>query len=109
MGELKKNKMAKSKLKTPEWILEGYNSEGEYNKKKGLAKLGKPKKGKTFKIRECPKCKSEDVGVLLTGEEGRGGEWKCRKCGWEGTNVKEKELSEEELIKHLEEKDKKRK
>lgn len=96
--------MAKSKLKTPEWILEGYGSEEEYNKKKGLAKSGKSKKGKTFKIRECPKCKSDDVGVLLTGEEGRSGEWQCRKCKWEGTNIKEKELTEDELIKYMEKK-----
>lgn len=92
----------KEKLKTPEWILEGYDSEEEYNKKKGIKTK---KKGKMFKIRECPKCKSDDVGVLLTGEEGNVGMWQCRKCGWEGREIKEKELTEEELMKYLDEKD----
>ena len=47
----------KSKLSTPEWILEGYDSPAEYEKAKGIS--GKSKKaGKVFKIRECPKCVS---------------------------------------------------
>ena len=90
--------MKKSKLSTPLWILEGYNSEKEYNKKKGITE--KKKTGKTFKIRECPKCKSSDVGVLLGKEEGKGkGEWECHKCKWFGTEVIEKELDEEEFMK----------
>ena len=95
--------MKKSKLKTPEWILEGYDSEEEYGKAKGTYK--KKPDGKTFKIRECPKCGSDDVNVLLTGEESKGkGEWECKKCSWQGINVKEKELSEEEFMKYLDDK-----
>ncbi len=97
----------KSKLKTPDWILEGYDSEEEYNKAKGISPE-KKKKGKTFKIRMCPKCGSEDVGVVLSGndfeeESNTGKEWECHKCGWKGQNIMEKELSEEEFIKHIEE------
>lgn len=91
----------KSKLKTPDWILEGYNSEEEYNKKKGIKK---DKSGKTFKIKLCPKCGSDKVNVLLTGEEGNGkGEWECKKCKWFGKNVKEKTLGEDNLMKYLDE------
>ena len=94
----------KSKLSTPEWILEGYGSEEEYNKKKGISKK---KEGKTFKIRECPKCGSDDVGLVLSGsdaEEGGGKEWECHKCKWQGTNIKEKELTEDELMQYLDSK-----
>lgn len=84
----------KSKLATPDWILQ--------EKTKPLAKK---KSGNSFKIRECPKCHSHDVQVILTGEEGRGtGEWECRKCKWTGKNVVEKQLSEEEFMKYLDEK-----
>ncbi len=75
----------KSKITTPDWVL------------KGEKPPAKNKAEKTFKIRECPKCKSDNVVVVLTGEEGsdedellatsskRGqgkgkGEWECRKC-----------------------------
>ncbi|MEK6833434.1 MAG: hypothetical protein AABY32_05280 [Nanoarchaeota archaeon] len=85
--------MAKSKLKTPDWIL------------KGKEKPNKQKEGKTFKIRECPKCKSDEVKVLLTGEERKNrGEWECRKCGWTGKNIVERELGEDELMEHLDKK-----
>ena len=131
----------KSKLSTPEWIKEGYDSEEEYNKKKGIKKehrsvspkayLGRAqepltrlnagrKVGKVFKIRECPKCGSDDVNVILTGEsdedeplatssaisqsKGKGiGEWECKKCKWTGVDIVEKELTEEELMKYLDE------
>ena len=54
---LTKNKMTKKeKLKTPEWILQGYDSEEEYNKIKGIENK---KTGKTFKIRKCPECGSD--------------------------------------------------
>ena len=77
--------MAKSKLKTPDWVLEGYDSEAEYLKKKGISKK---KVEKTYKIRECPKCKSDDVGVVLGFEEGKGkGEWECHKCNWKGRDI----------------------
>ena len=92
----------KGKLATPAWILEGYDSEEAYNKAKGISK--KKKSGKTFKVRECPKCGSDDVGVLLTGEEGKGNEWECHKCKWTGRDIEEKELEEEEFMKYLDEK-----
>ncbi len=90
-------------MKTPDWILEGYNSEEEYNKKKGIK--SKKKEGKTFRLRRCPKCDSDSVSVILGGEEGRGSKgWECKKCGWTGNEVKEEELSEEEFMKYLDEK-----
>ena len=92
----------KPKLKTPDWILEGYSSEEEYNKKKSIKQK---KVGKTFKLRLCPKCGSDRINVLLTGEEGKNkGEWECKKCKWQGRNVKEKSLGEEEFMKYLDEK-----
>lgn len=99
--------MAKKKLKmqTPDWILEGYDSEEDYNKAKGID--SKKKDGKTFKIRKCPKCKSDDVGLVLSNsdsEEGGGKEWECHKCNWKGSNVKEKELTEDEFLKYLDDK-----
>ena len=106
----------KSKLATPNWIKEGYDSEEEYNKKMGIGKKKTsghrsvcPKLwnagAKTFKIRECPKCRSDDVNVVLTGEEGKNaGEWECKKCKWQGVDIVEKELTEEELMKYLDEK-----
>ena len=91
------------KLSTPEWILGGYDSEAEYNKAKGIKK--EKKKRKTFSIRECPKCESDDVGVLLGGEEGKGSKgWQCHKCGWKGTDINEKELTEDELMAYMDKK-----
>jgi len=90
--------MAKKKLSTPAWILEGYDSPAEYNKAKGIVK--EKKSEKTFNIRECPKCKSDDVGVVI----GENGIWQCHKCKWKGMDVIEKELTEDELMKHLDEK-----
>ena len=96
----------KSKLATPEWILEGYDSEEEYNKAKGISSK---KKGKTFRIRECPKCGSDDVGIVLSGSDseeasGTGQEWECHKCKWKGHDIKEKEFTEDEFMKYLDEK-----
>jgi predicted nucleic-acid-binding Zn-ribbon protein len=102
-------KMAKKgKLSTPEWILEGYDSPEEYAKAKGLSGENK-KDGKTFKMRECPKCGSDDVGVVLSGSDSEedsntGKQWECHKCKWNGRNVKEKELTEEELMQYLDKK-----
>ena len=96
----------KGKLSTPEWILEGFDSPEEYAKSKGV-KEKKKKAGKTFKIRECPECGSDDVGIVLSGsdsEEGGGDSWECRKCKWSGPDVSEKELTEDELMKYLDEK-----
>lgn len=88
------------KLKTPDWILQG--------KEKTSSKLGQSKekkKGKTFKLRVCPKCGRTSVSVVLLGEEGRkADEWECKKCGWSGKNIKIQELSEGEFLKMGEEK-----
>ena len=99
------------KLATPDWIKEGYDSPEEYAKAKGKSKGksngSKSSKGdeKTFKIRLCPKCKSDNVNVVLTGEEGKGAkEWECKKCKWTGKNIQEKELTEEEFMKYLDSK-----
>jgi hypothetical protein len=92
----------KEKLKTPDWIMEGYDSKEEYDKAHG--KSTKKPKGKIFKIRLCPNCGSDSVGVVLGQEEGRGnGEWECRKCKWKGKDVKIKEIGEDELLKFLKE------
>lgn len=94
----------KGKLSTPEWILEGFDSEEEYNKSKGV-KSGKKKSGKTFKIRECPKCGSDEIGVIIGGEEGKGVKgWECHKCKWTGRQPEEKELTEDELMEYLDKK-----
>jgi hypothetical protein len=97
----------KEKLKTPDWILEGYDSEEDYNKAKGIK--SNKKKGKTFKIRECPKCHSDDVGIVLSGSDseestGTGDEWECHKCKWKGHDIVKKELTEDELMKYMDEK-----
>jgi hypothetical protein len=95
----------KSKLSTPEWILEGYDSPEAYAKAKGLD--SKKKAGKTFKIRECPECGSDEVGLVLSNsdsEEGGGKEWECRKCKWSGSDVIQKELTEDELMEYLDNK-----
>ena len=89
--------MPKGKLSTPDWIREGYDSEADYNKAKGIEK---EKKGKTFKIRECPKCGSDDVAVVI----GEIGMWECKKCGWKGIDIVQKELTEEEFMKYLDDK-----
>ncbi len=90
----------KSKLSTPDWIREGYNSEAEYNKAKGIS--NEKKKEKTFKLRRCPKCNSSDVNVIV-GEEVLG-KWECKKCNWKGKDIKEEELAEDEFMKFLDEK-----
>lgn len=98
-----KNKMAKSKLSTPDWIREGFDSKEEYEKKKGIK--SKKKEGKTFKVRKCPKCGSYNVNVMLTGEEGKSArEWECKKCGWKGKDIEEDKLTEEDFMKYLDEK-----
>lgn len=94
-----------SKLATPAWILEGYDSVEEYNKAKGIS--NKKKSGKTFKIRECPKCGSDDVAIVLVesdAEEGSSGEWECHKCGWKGESIIIKELTEDELMEYMDKK-----
>jgi hypothetical protein len=98
---------SKNKLKTPEWILEGYDSPEAYAKARG--KKTEKKRENIFKVRECPKCHSDDVGVVLSGSNeeensSTGKEWECRKCKWHGKNISEKELAEDEFIKYMEKK-----
>ena len=94
----------KNKLSTPAWILEGFDSEDAYNKAKGVSST--KKKGKTFKIRECPKCGSDEVRVDIAGEECKGGKcnWECKKCKWKGQDIVEKELTEDELMEYMDKK-----
>ena len=81
----------------------GHNSKEEYEKAKGI-KTEEKKKGKTFKIRKCPDCESSRVGVVLGVEEGKGrGDWECNDCPWQGKDVVEMELNEEEFMKYLDE------
>jgi ribosomal protein L37AE/L43A len=107
--------MKKSKLATPDWIKEGYDSPEAYAKAKGIK--GKKKEEKTFKVRKCPECGSYDVSVVLSGNdsgdvededaipEGKAtGEWVCKKCKWKGKDVEEEELTEDEFMKYLDEK-----
>ena len=82
-------KMAKkNKLKTPDWVL------------KGEKKPREEEKGKTFKIRLCPACASKNVSVVL-GEKHM---WQCNDCSFKGTEIIEKDVSEEEFMKYLDEK-----
>jgi len=94
-----------SKIQTPEWIIKGFDSPAEYQKSLGKKVAKKKTSEKTFKLRLCPKCNSDEVGVVLTGEEGRrNDDWECRKCKFIGKSFKEKELTEEEFMKYLDEK-----
>jgi hypothetical protein len=95
----------KPKMQTPDWILEDFDSKADWEKAHGIKK--EKKKGKTFKIRECPKCKSDDIGLVLSNsdaESGGGDQWECNKCKWKGADVEEKELTEDELMAHLDKK-----
>ena len=90
-------------MKTPDWILEGHDSEEDYNKSKGIKTKKKPRK--TFKLKRCPKCESDEVSVVVGGEEGKGSKgWECKKCKWTGKDIKEDELSEDEFMKYLDDK-----
>jgi len=100
--------MAKSKLKTPDWVLEGYDSPEEYAKAKGKPQKEK-KDNKKLKIKVCPKCGEYDVRIALSNldseeESNTGKQWECRKCKWIGENIKDKELTEDEFMKYLDEK-----
>jgi len=98
----------KSKLSTPDWIREGYNSKADWEKKKGI-KNKKKAEGKKFKIRKCPKCGSTDVGLVLSNSDSEeagntGKQWQCHKCKWTGGDIEEEDLTEEEFMKYLDEK-----
>lgn len=64
-----------------------------------MAKKTKTKKEKTFKLKKCPECSSDNVGVVV-GKEKKG-MWECHKCKWKGGDIKEEELSDEEFMKYL--------
>lgn len=88
------------KLSTPDWVREGYDSKEEYEKSKGIHK--EKKKGKTFRVKKCPECGGTEVGVILSGEEGKGSNgWECKSCKWTGRSPEEKEMSEDEFMEHL--------
>lgn len=92
------------KLETPEWIREGFDSKADWEKKQGkkvssAKKAGGAGSDKTFKVRKCPKCGSGNVAVVLTGEEGKGArDWECKKCKWNGKNIKIEQVSEDEFL-----------
>ena len=97
----------KGKLATPEWITEGFDSKADWEKKHEIS--SEKKKGKTFNIRECPKCGSDEVSVTISGSDAEedantGREWECKKCKWKGKDIVKKELSEDEFMKYLDEK-----
>jgi len=58
-------------------------------------------KEKTFKLRKCPNCDSDDVGVII----GENGMWECHQCNWKGKDINEIEMNEEEFMKYLDEKE----
>ena len=64
-----------------------------------MAKKTKTKKEKTFKLKKCPECGSDNVGVVV-GKEKKG-MWECHKCNWIGGNIVEDELRDEEFMKYL--------
>lgn len=95
--------MKKSKLSTPDWIREGYDSREEWEKDNGI-KGGKDSK-KVFRIKKCPKCKSDEVRVLIGEEEAKNmKKWGCQKCGWKGATPLDEELSEEEFMRYMDDK-----
>ncbi|MFH1787738.1 MAG: hypothetical protein ABH811_03035 [archaeon] len=98
----------KSKVATPDWILEGFDSKADWEKTHGKSEE-KKKEGKLIKIRECSNCGSDDVGIVLSEsdseeESNTGKEWECHKCDWKGSNIIKKELTEDEFMKYLDEK-----
>ena len=98
----------KSKLATPDWIKEGFDSPAEYEKAKGQTPE-KKEKVKTFSIKVCPKCGSDDVKITLSNldseeESNTGKQWECAKCKWRGLEIKEKALNEDQFMKYLDEK-----
>ncbi len=80
--------------------MEGFDSKEAYEKSKGISK--KKIKGKAFKIKKCPKCRSTDIEVVLVGEEGKkADDWECKKCKWKGRDVKIEEVGEDEFLKTM--------
>jgi len=64
-------------------------------------KTDKKGKERSFKIRRCPKCNSDNVGVVIGNTKG---EWECHKCKWKGVDIVEEELNEEAFMKYLDDK-----
>ena len=64
-------------------------------------KKTKETKEKKFKVKLCPKCNSDDVGIAIGGKFGT---WECRKCGYRGAGFIEKEMTEEEYFDYLDKK-----
>lgn len=96
------------KIQTPDWILKGKEKSKFSQVRPASFKSSQSKKkkvaGKTFRIRRCPKCSSDKVNVVLTGEEGKSTkEWECKKCKWHGKNIEEEEFTEKEFMKYLDE------
>jgi len=98
--------MAKSKLSTPDWIREGFDSKADWEKAQGK-KVSKEKGSRTstgmFKIKICPKCKSSEVAVVIDGKEGEGKkDWECKSCSWKGQEIGERGMEEDEFLEHTE-------
>lgn len=88
-------------MKTPDWILKGYDCKADWEKAQG--KQPDARKCKTYKIKVCPKCKSSRVHVVLVGEEGKKADkWECSKCKWVGRDIQIEELPEEEFLEKME-------
>jgi DNA-directed RNA polymerase subunit M/transcription elongation factor TFIIS len=95
------------KLATPDWVKEGFDSKADWEKKHKISGKKKPaKEGKVFKLRICPKCKSDDVQIVLSNldseeESNTGKMWECKKCKWKGKEVNEKDVTEDEFMEYL--------
>jgi len=97
------------KLATPDWIKEGYDSPQEYAKAHGKTTKKKSGADKVFKLRLCPKCKSDNVNIVLSNldseeESNTGKMWECKKCKWKGKDIDEKEITEDEFMEYLDKK-----
>lgn len=93
------------KIQTPDWVLKGKPKPASPKTEKVKQKSKKKETGKTYKLRVCPKCGSDDVSVVLVGQEGkRADNWECKKCKWNGKDIAEKEISEDDFLKRAEEK-----
>src|SRR3989344_4745849 len=90
------------KLRTSYWAVQNMNALELFTGwiLQGKEKPKEKKKGKTFKVKTCPKCGSDQVGIIVGGEEGQGVlGWECKKCKWKGKQPSEKEVAEEEFLK----------
>ncbi|MFA5070974.1 MAG: hypothetical protein WC511_01220 [Candidatus Pacearchaeota archaeon] len=101
--------MAKSKLSTPDWVKEGFDSKDAWEKKHGLGKKKSVKSDKVFKIKLCQKCKSDKIQLVLSNldseeESNTGKMWECKKCKWKGKDIDEKEVTEDEFMEYLDKK-----